>query len=116
MAIFNGTRSATTAQPRVIEKGPFRLDREKRQGTYKGRPLELSAINFDYLWTLVSNAPDPVSNERLVAESLGKHLATTDVNEATRWRIRQLRQELESDPQRPRRLLAVPGYGYRLEV
>jgi DNA-binding response OmpR family regulator len=116
MALFNGTFSSPTTAAHIYEKGPFSLDRAARRVDYRGKRLHLSAINFDYLWTLVQSAPDPVSYERLVAESTGKRLAGADPQEATRWRIQQLRKVIEDNPDRPCRLLAVPGYGYLLRV
>jgi DNA-binding response OmpR family regulator len=116
MAIFKGTASSSTFTTHILQKGPFLLNREKRQASYDGEHLKLSPINFDYLWTLLLSAPDPVSYEKLVSESIGFRLAITDPRQATRWRIQQLRQVIESNPQRPNRILSVPGYGYRIRV
>lgn len=117
MALFKGSSSSASARTiRVLQKGPFMLNRDTRQACWEGRALKLSPINFDYLWTLVEGAPDPVSYEKLVSESIGFRMAIADPRESTRWRIQQLRQVLEENPQRPTRLLSVPGYGYRLAV
>jgi DNA-binding response OmpR family regulator len=117
MAVFNGTtKSSAIFAQSFCEKGPYLLDRQRRRGYFNGKPLQLSPINFDYLWLLLSSAPDPVSYERLVTESTGRRVAPTDPREATRWRIQQLRQVIEDNPGRPSRILAVPGYGYRLHL
>jgi two-component system KDP operon response regulator KdpE len=79
-----------------------------------GRLIPLPPSAFDYLVTLVRHAPNPVPFETLVMQSQGYEMSRAEAQEMARWRIHQLRQALEPDPQNPRYILTERGMGYRL--
>ncbi|MCB1741168.1 MAG: winged helix-turn-helix domain-containing protein, partial [Gammaproteobacteria bacterium] len=65
----------------------------------------------DLLWTLARNAGRVMSRERLMSElgiSLDSYDRSIDVH------VSRIRQVIEDDPRRPRRLLTVRGSGYLL--
>lgn len=100
----------------VHEVGALVLNGYTQQATLAGRLLELTPTSFSYLLTLARYAPNPVDGETLVRESQGELFQSEDVQSLVRWRIHELRKAVESDSRRPRHILTVRGYGYRLVV
>jgi len=103
-----------TASTRFLQRGAFTLDLHARRAMLDGRLMSLPPSAFDYLVTLVRHAPNPVSFETLVMQSQGYEVSRIEAQEIARWRIHQLRQVLETDPQKPRYVLTERGIGYRL--
>jgi DNA-binding response OmpR family regulator len=99
---------------RFLSCGPFRLDRVTQRAALHGVQLDLPPCSFDYLATMIQNSPHPVSYQELVLESQGVHLGKLDAQDLARSKISLLRQCIEPNPQAPRYILAVSGYGYRL--
>ena len=78
--------------------------------------VPLSPSTFDYLVTLARHAPTPVSYEALVMQSQGYELTRVEAQEMVRWRIHELRQALEPDPEHLQYVITVRGTGYRLAI
>jgi two-component system KDP operon response regulator KdpE len=72
---------------------------------------KLSPKEYDILRELVTHAGKVLTHKHLLREVWGP--ATSDV-QYLRIYIRQLRQKLEPDPERPTLILTEPGVGYRL--
>jgi DNA-binding response OmpR family regulator len=102
------------ASARFLQRGPFTLDLQARHAILDGRLISMPPGAFDYLVTLVRHAPDPVAYEALVMQSQGYQMARVEAQELVRWRMHQLRQALEPDPEHPGYILTVRGIGYRL--
>ena len=103
-----------TASTRFLQRGAFTLDLHARHAVLDGRLISLPPSAFDYLVTLVRHAPNPVSYETLVMQSQGYEMSRAEAQEIVRWRIHQLRQALEPDPENPHYILTERGMGYRL--
>ena len=69
-------------------------------------------LEYDLLRLLVMNAGKVLTHKSIMKEVWG---GDTDV-QYLRIYIRQLRQKLEADPERPRLILTEAGVGYRLAV
>jgi DNA-binding response OmpR family regulator len=76
-----------------------------------GRPLTLTAKEFDLLWFLASNPRHVFSRGQLMDRVWGYDSAV-DTGTVT-VHMRRLRAKLEDDPSRPTRLETVWGVGYR---
>ena len=115
-AIFRRTRmmeSTTPAGPEPIKINNLEIDVARHRASISGSLLELSPKEFDLLAFLGKNRGLVLSREQLLEKVWGYDYAgdtrTVDVH------IRWLRQKIEADPGRPRRLLTIRGAGYKLE-
>src|SRR5450755_1502883 len=96
----------------VFQFGPLRVDLRRTEVMRHGKPVTLSAKEFQLLRYLVANRGTTVSRETLLSEVWGyggvTSSRTVDVHIA--W----LRQKLEEDPRQPQWILTVHGLGYKL--
>jgi DNA-binding response OmpR family regulator len=95
-----------------LSVGPLELDAAEREARRDGRPLGLTAKEFDLLWFLAANANRVFSRDQLMDRVWG-YSAALDTGTVT-VHIRRLREKLEADPSRPELLETVWGAGYRL--
>ncbi len=104
-------------QERAVEKtelvdvGDLRLDSSTQEVTVRGRPVELSALEFKLLHFLASNPRRVFSRDRLLDEVWGRDRFVTP--RAVDVHIRRLREKIEAQPDKPRYLQTVRGSGYR---
>ena len=95
----------------VVEVGSLRLDTRTQEATVRGRPVELSALEFKLLYYLASHPRHVFNRDRLLDEVWGRDRfvtpRTVDVH------IRRLREKIEAVPHRPQFLQTVRGSGYR---
>lgn len=105
-----------TDPTRFLQRGRFTLDLHVRILKLDEKYIPLSPSNFDYLATMLRHSPNAVSYEVLVRESQGYDLTRNEAREMARWRIHELRKDIEADPKNPKQLITVRGSGYRLVV
>jgi len=99
------------AEP-VFKSGDLAVDLVRRYVTVKGQEVKLSPKEYDLLRLLVMHAGKVLTHQMIMREVWG---ASTDV-QYLRIYIRQLRQKIEADPERPALILTESGVGYRLKV
>jgi two-component system, OmpR family, phosphate regulon response regulator PhoB len=87
------------------------LDAAAREVTKAGRELRLTAKEFDLLWFLASHPRRVFSRDQLMDRVWGYEPAF-DTGTVT-VHVRRLREKIEDDPSKPRRLETVWGVGYR---
>jgi DNA-binding response OmpR family regulator len=95
-------------QPR--QDGNIRIDPIARAATIDGRPLNLTAREFDLLSHLLHHPGEVFSREQLLSSVWGWEygdLTTVTVH------VRRLREKVEESPSQPTRLVTVWGVGYR---
>ena len=87
---------------------------EGTEVTRDGRPVSLSAREFQLLRHFMEHAGGTISRSELLQEVWGYEddtfTRTVDVH------IASLRQKLEKDPKRPELIQTVPGMGYKLKA
>lgn len=97
----------------MLKINDLEIDSERHQVLLRGTALELSPKEFDLLVFLARNKGFVFNREQLLEKVWGYDYAgdtrTVDVH------IRWLRQKIESDPAKPKRLVTVRGTGYKLE-
>jgi two-component system KDP operon response regulator KdpE len=98
------------AEP-LFQSGDLSVDLVRRIVRVKDEEVKLSPKEYDILRELVLHAGKVLTHKHLLREVWGP--ATEDV-QYLRIYIRQLRQKLEADPERPRLILTESGVGYRL--
>jgi DNA-binding response OmpR family regulator len=95
----------------LIEAGPLTLDVARRHVEVRGKPVQLTYVEFELLRTLAA-APGRVFSRRMLLESLWgdadyRDPRTIDVH------VRHLREKLEQEPREPEFIFTVRGVGYR---
>jgi two-component system, OmpR family, KDP operon response regulator KdpE len=97
----------------VFQNGDLTVDLVRRIVRVRDGDAKLSPKEYDILRQLVMHAGKVLTHKHLLREVWGP--AAADV-QYLRIYIRQLRQKLEADPERPRLIITEPGVGYRLVV
>jgi len=97
----------------ILELGPFRLDQSARRVFLHGRELSLTSTEFKLLEFFLTHPGRAYSRDQLLEEVWGQQRfvtpRTVDVH------IRRLREQIEEQPDDPRYLTTVRGFGYRFE-
>jgi two-component system KDP operon response regulator KdpE len=102
---------AQGGRPRV-EAGPLAIDLVYRRVTRDGAELRLAPKEWAILEQLAIHAGKVVTHGRLLRKVWGRDTETEQ--QYLRVYVRQLRQKVEPDPNRPSVLVTEPGVGYRL--
>jgi two-component system phosphate regulon response regulator PhoB len=106
-------RDEMDAEPATMEIGPFRLDRTGRRVFLADRALILTSTEFNLLEFFLTHPGRAYSREQLLDAIWGEqHFVTprtVDVH------VRRLREQIEEQPDSPRYLTTVRGFGYRFE-
>ncbi|HHX41911.1 MAG TPA: response regulator transcription factor [Armatimonadetes bacterium] len=96
----------------ILRSGDLEIDTRQHLVHRRGQPLRLALKEFEVLRILVARRGEVVSRKTLLEEVWGgvryRDPRTVDVH------IRWLREKIEENPSRPRRILTVHGIGYRL--
>ena len=95
----------------VLDFGRLVIDVRAREARVDGRPITLSAREFDLLQLLAEHPRQVLTRdqlyERLWGEYGDRHTLTVHVS--------RLREKIEEDPANPRYIVTVWGVGYRFE-
>ena len=106
-------RDEPPAQTSESTTGPFRVDHAAHRLFMNGRELELTLTEFRLLEFFLSHPGRAYGREQLLNEVWGEQRfvtpRTVDVH------IRRLREQIEEQPEEPRFLVTVRGFGYRFE-
>lgn len=101
----------TNVKDSTYQFGDVTVDFRSTAVQREGKPVEMSAREFELLSYFIQQQGTTVSREELLREVWGYDEATlTRTVDAHIW---MLRQKLEQDPQNPRYILTVRGLGYR---
>ncbi len=95
----------------VFRSGDLSVDLTRRRVLRGGEEIKLSPKEYDILRLLVMHAGKVLTHRMIMQEVWG---AAGDV-QYLRIYVRQLRQKIESNPERPELILTETGVGYRLE-
>lgn len=97
---------------RILERGPLRLDLDRREVVRHGEPLTLRHKEFELLALLMAKDGQVATRAEIFDQVWGTDwlgdTRTLDVH------IRWLREKIEEDPSRPQLIQTVRGVGYRL--
>ena len=96
----------------VFRSGDLTVDLVRRVVTARGIEVKLSPREYDLLRLLIAHAGKVLTHRFILKEVWG---GETDV-QYLRIYIRQLRQKIEPDPERPRHITTETGVGYRLRA
>jgi two-component system phosphate regulon response regulator PhoB len=106
-------REEMDTEPASAEIGPFRLDRTARRVFLGEREIALTSTEFNLLEYFLLHPGRAYSRDQLLEAVWGESRyvtpRTVDVH------IRRLREQIEEQPDNPRYLTTVRGFGYRFE-
>ncbi len=105
-------RLAQDGMAPIFRSGPLSVDLVRRIVRVAEREVHLSPREYDILTLMVANAGRVLTHRAILAKLWG---AGGDVQQL-RVYVRQIRQKVESDPERPRMILTETGVGYRLAL
>ena len=112
-AIFR--RVDNLAQPAdkagVLESGPLRIDVERREVTLAGKPVELTAKEFDLL-VHFAEKPGRVYNRAQLLDKVWGY-SHNGYEHTVNAHINRLRAKIEPNPNQPEFILTVWGVGYK---
>ena len=103
--------SSSDPTPPTLSAHNISIDPARRLATLAGRPLTLKPKEFDLLHHLLRHPGIVLSRDALLRRVWGYDypVDTRTVDVHVRW----LRQKIEDEPSRPRRIETVRGFGYR---
>lgn len=93
--------------------GDIRIGRASRTVYKNGKPLEMTAKEFDLLSLLVENKGRALSKEYLFDTVWGSDSFSEP--QTLTVHIKWLRRKIEDDPKSPKRIITVWGVGYKYE-
>ena len=91
--------------------GEVRVDPSRRSVSVSGRPVELTATEFELVEHMARHPGRVFTRAQLLDVIHG--LAVESYERAIDAHVKNIRRKLEPDPHRPRYLLTVHGVGYR---
>jgi two-component system KDP operon response regulator KdpE len=96
----------------VFRSGDLSVDLVRRIVTVRGAEVKLSPREYDLLRLLIAHAGKVLTHRFMLREVWG---GDADV-QYLRIYVRQLRQKIEADPERPQHIVTETGVGYRLRM
>ncbi|GAB4422607.1 MAG: response regulator transcription factor [Anaerolineae bacterium] len=106
-------RQPKSASPKVLQAGNLEMDLVSRKVYKGGLEINLSYKEFDLLAELMRNQGMVLSRDLLLTKVWGYDYygesRTVDVH------IRWLREKIEDEPSKPRRITTIRSVGYRFE-
>jgi len=99
--------------PRRLVAGTLAVDVPGRTAALGDRALSLTGREFDLLVHLMAHPGRAFSREELMRQVWGWEFGDTST---VTVHVRRLREKVEDDPARPRRLVTVWGVGYRWQA
>src|SRR5688572_3251957 len=104
------TPGAPTTEARVVEFGPFALHMATRTLTREGENVPLTTGEFSLLKALAQHPREPMSRDKLMELARGREHESFD--RSIDVQVSRLRKLLGEDPQSPRFIQTVWGFGY----
>jgi len=109
-------RRATQLAPiGSLTVGSLSIDSNSRRALMNDRPLELTPVEFELLYYLVSHAGEVIPAERLLQEVWAYPPGTGNPS-LVRMHVLNLRRKFEKDPRHPIYLCTIPRHGYILHA
>jgi len=105
---------AQAASAGVIRTGEVVVDDERKEVTVRGKPVALSPREFEILRLLTSRPGKVFSSAEILGAAWPDREGAT--MEDVKKYIHMLRRKLERDPGKPRIIVTVRGFGYRLSA
>jgi two-component system KDP operon response regulator KdpE len=114
-AVLRRTSGWTSPEPptRRLVAGEFDVRLNEHRALRRGKELDLSAIEFRLLTSLMRRPGQLVTHSQLLAEVWGPQYV--DSRNYLRLYVQYLREKIEDDPRNPKFVINEWGVGYRFE-
>lgn len=109
-AVQTPTRAALT----LFSSGNLRVDYNRRIVLKDEQEVHLTPLEFDILVYLTRNVDRVVTHRQILSSVWGSEY--TEETQLLRVHVGNLRQKIEDNPARPRRIVTEPGVGYRFRT
>ncbi|MGZ5031746.1 MAG: osmolarity response regulator transcription factor OmpR [Usitatibacter sp.] len=106
----SATPGAPTTEPKAVTFGPFSLELSTRSLLRDGELVPLTTGEFALLKVLALHPREPMSRDKLMELARGRELESTD--RSIDVQVSRLRKLLGENPQGPRFIQTVWGFGY----
>lgn len=107
-----GDSSTATSDSTVVSSGDITLDPRAHTAILANQLLELTRREYDLLHTLVLHAGEVLSAQDLLANVWGAEFIGEP--QVLYVHIRWLREKIETNPEKPERIITIRGVGYKL--
>lgn len=98
--------------PSIIDVAGLHVDKPRHYAELNGKPVPLTPMEFELLYFLAANVGQVFDRETLFREVWGyEYVGETNLVDVC---VRRLREKIEVEPSRPRRIVTVRGVGYKL--
>ena len=111
-AILRRAQPVTTAPPETLQVGHAAINLTLQTVTVRGAEQMLSFYEVELLRMLAERIGQPVSRDEMLSKIWGLDASST--NRTVDNFIVKLRKKIEASPDRPRHILTVYGFGYKL--
>lgn len=111
-ALRRAALPAVKSSSPTYSDGELTIDHSAHAITVRGNPVSLSPLEYKLLTTLVRNAGQVMSQEKLLDLVWGQDALEVSA-ESVRLYISYLRSKIERDPRRPLLVQTVRQFGYR---
>lgn len=111
--VFEAAEETITVYPETPGAEGIRIDRRTAEVWVNGRPLQLTAKEYQALLVL-HRADGGLVTKQALATGVWPELEGMVSDDSIEQLIARLRRKIEQVPDRPRSLLTVRGLGYRL--
>ena len=98
--------------PPTLDVDDLHIDKPRHVVTLRGETIALTPMEFELLYFLAANAGQVFDRETLFREVWGyEYIGETNLVDVC---VRRLREKIETEPSKPRRIVTVRGVGYKL--
>ncbi len=98
--------------PPIVRIGDLEIDEPRHKVLLNGEDVNLTPMEFELLYFLAANVGNVFDREVLFREVWGyEYVGQTNLVDVC---VRRLREKIEEQPSKPRRILTVRGVGYKL--
>lgn len=98
---------------RMLYSGAVSIDKQAKQVFFRGKEIALTGKEYELLLLFVENAGKTLSKEYLFGKIWGAD--SFSENQTLTVHVKMLRDKVEEEPGKPRRIKTVWGVGYRYE-
>lgn len=113
-SVLRRARRTNAPHGAALQAGPLRLNALTHEAWFQERPLKLAPKAFHLLYTLARRAGQVISTGELLDTIWGPNFQGEP--QTLYVHIKQLREQIETDPRRPRYLLTVHSVGYKFDA
>jgi DNA-binding response OmpR family regulator len=112
-AVLGRSAPAGGAPIQTFDVGDIKVDLKRREAWLKGELVSLTPTEFRVLACLAERAGEAISQEEILRSVWGDY--REEGGSALRRYVWFLRKKIEDNPEEPKRIVTVRGFGYRLE-